>query len=167
MTPKSHHCNNLDGAGMRTISLSKTVSAPARVAFLTISDTSSYGTFLPCSVETEPHDPAVPCRRSAILKAGSWPFSVEIATENSFDPPRAVGIRLAKPGTMSRFEAVWEIRPLAHDSCEVSFRAGYSFSSAAAEAVLGPVVGALLGTVSESFALRAEKSWAQELSRKA
>lgn len=150
---------------MRSISLSKTVNAPAQSAYRAVAESWRYHEFLPCDVAGPSVDLAKGGSGRFVMRIFLGPFSVELSTENSFSPPSSVSIRLAEPGTLKRFDAHWSVVPESSQTCKMTFKANLEVAGEAVAFFVERAMEAMLESVCESFCKRAEELF-QEQGRK-
>lgn len=83
----------------------------------------------------------------------------KFSTENSRQPPHAMGIRLVE-GPFKFLEGSWRFSDLGTAGCKVEFHLQWEFSSRVLTALAGPVFNHIATTMVDAFVSRAHKLYA-------
>ena len=79
-----------------------------------------------------------------------------ISTRNRKQAPGRMDLEFVD-GPFDKFKGQWRFTPLGDDGCRVEFALDYAFSSAAMDALLGPVFGHIMETLVDRFVERAKR----------
>jgi ribosome-associated toxin RatA of RatAB toxin-antitoxin module len=78
------------------------------------------------------------------------------STENSRQPPHAMGIRLLE-GPFKSLDGSWRFTDLGDAGCKVEFQLRWEFSSRILATLVGPVFNHIAQTMVDAFVSRAQK----------
>jgi ribosome-associated toxin RatA of RatAB toxin-antitoxin module len=78
------------------------------------------------------------------------------STENSRQPPHAMGIRLLE-GPFQSLDGSWRFTELGDAGCKVEFQLRWEFSSRILATLVGPVFNHIAQTMVDAFVSRAQK----------
>ena len=80
----------------------------------------------------------------------------QFTTENSREPPHAMGIRLVE-GPFQALDGWWRFTDLGDAGCKVEFQLRWEFASRVLEALVGPVFKHIAHSMVDAFVRRAQK----------
>lgn len=139
---------------MPRISRSALVMYSAEQMYDLVSDIESYAEFLPgCRlgrIDRRSGD-----ELDATLEIAKAGLSYCFSTRNRMKPGQSIDMQLLE-GPFSRLTGVWTFLPLGEGS-KVSLELEFTMSNRLTEAVLGGLVGQMLGTMVDAFSNRAKQ----------
>ena len=92
----------------------------------------------------------------AVIHVNFRGIKQQFGTENSRQPPHAMGIRLVE-GPFKLLEGSWRFTDLGGAGCKVEFQLRWEFSSRVLAALAGPVFNHIAHTMVDAFVSRAQK----------
>jgi ribosome-associated toxin RatA of RatAB toxin-antitoxin module len=139
---------------MPAVRKSVIVPRPPATMFALVDDVESYPQFLPWCASSTVFERTEKVTR-ARLDIDYHGLTTHIETRNLKHPPGRMELAFVE-GPFERFKGHWRFVGLGEAGCRVEFALDYAFSSAALEAVLGPVFGHIIETLVDRFVARAE-----------
>ena len=135
----------------------QTVLVPYSAArmFELVDAVEQYPKFLPWCSGSEliyRHDDAL----RAVIHVNFRGIRQRFSTENSRQPPNAMGIRLLE-GPFKSLDGSWRFTDLGDAGCKVEFQLRWEFSSRVLAALVGPVFNHIAHTLVDAFVSRAQK----------
>ena len=139
---------------MPTVRKSVIVAQPRETMFALVDAVERYPEFLPWCAGTEVFERTPQLTRARIDIAYRG-LKTHISTFNRKDEPRSMTLEFVD-GPFREFDGMWQFSALGDAGCRVEFALDYAFSSAALEALPGPVFGHVVETLVDRFVARAE-----------
>jgi len=139
---------------MPTVRKSVIVAHRAAAMFALVDDVERYPEFLPWCAATEVIDRTREITHARI-DVDYHGLKASFATRNRKEPPEWMRLEFTE-GPFERFKGHWRFVDLGGEGCRVEFAVDYSFENRALDGLLGPVFGAILASLVESFVARAD-----------
>jgi ribosome-associated toxin RatA of RatAB toxin-antitoxin module len=140
---------------MPTVRKSVHVQRSAQAMFALVDDVERYPEFLPWCSRTVVHERTPEITRASI-DIDYHGLASRISTRNRKQAPGRMDLEFVE-GPFDKFKGRWRFTPLGDAGCRVEFALDYTFSSAAMDALLGPVFGHIMETLVDRFVERAER----------
>jgi len=128
----------------------------AEQLFDLVADVERYPEFLPWCRATTVYE-RTPDVTRARLDIDYHGLASHVSTVNRKAAPERMDLEFVD-GPFDKFTGHWRFVPLGAEGCRVELALDYTFSSAALDAVLGPVFAHIAGTLVERFVARAQAS---------
>jgi ribosome-associated toxin RatA of RatAB toxin-antitoxin module len=141
---------------MPTVLKSVLVDRPAARMFELVDAVERYPEFLPWCRATTVYE-RTPQLTRARLDIDYHGLTSHVSTLNRKAAPERMDLEFVD-GPFDKFTGHWRFVPLGAEGCRVELALDYTFSSAAMDAVLGPVFAHIAGTLVERFVARAQAS---------
>jgi ribosome-associated toxin RatA of RatAB toxin-antitoxin module len=139
---------------MPTVRKSVIVAHRAAAMFDLVDGVERYPEFLPWCAGTEVLERTGEITHARI-DVDYHGLKASFATRNRKEPPEWMRLEFTE-GPFERFKGHWRFVDLGGEGCRVEFAVDYGFENRALDALLGPVFGAILATLVESFVARAD-----------
>ena len=139
---------------MQTVRKSVIVTRPAATMFALVDECERYPEFLPWCASVVVHE-RHPDSVRATLEIDYHGLRSTLSTVNRMSPPESIDLEFVD-GPFDRFKGRWRFVPLGDSGCRVEFALEFQLASGAAEALLGPVFGNIMGTLVDRFVERAQ-----------
>lgn len=137
----------------------KTVLVPHSAAqmFELVDNVLEYPNFLPWCSNAE-----VIKREGNLLQARVFMDYMKIknhfATHNTNTPHSEIKMSFLE-GPFKKLDGVWQFQPLGDTACKINFSLDYEFSNALLSKIIGPVFGAISGSLVNSFVKEADRRY--------
>src|SRR5260221_6276824 len=141
-------------APIPTVHKSVIVPRTARAMFDLVDDVERYPQFLPWCSAAQVFERSESITRARI-DIDYHGLASHFSTLNRKEAPRRMDLEFVE-GPFEAFKGRWTFVPLGEAGCRVEFALDYTFSHAAAAALLGPVFGHIIETLVDRFVARAE-----------
>lgn len=141
---------------MPTVVKSMLVQRRAETMFALVDGVERYPEFLPWCSKTVVYERTPEITR-ACMDIDYHGLTSQISTLNRKVPPQRMDLEFVE-GPFDKFKGHWRFTPLGEAGCRVEFALDYAFSSAAMDALLGPVFGHIMETLVDRFVARAESA---------